>query len=232
MKKKILAIALVVSMLAIAVVGGSLAWFTDTDEATNTFTIGSVEIRQNEDFAQDSQLLPVVDMDNPSADPSYVKKIVSVSNTGKNDAYVRTFVAVPKALNNKLILDAASGSNWVEQWAWPTVTVGNTEYIVHCFVNNEVLAPNTNSGDVLKGVYLDASVDIKANPDNNNQREFCWMENGELVFSGFAVNENTKVDVLVVTQAVQAQGFDDAQQALNAAFGEPKDVTAALFALS
>lgn len=44
MKKKITAIALVVAMLAIAVVGGSLAYFTDAKEATNTFTVGNVKI--------------------------------------------------------------------------------------------------------------------------------------------------------------------------------------------
>ena len=44
MKKKLTAIALVVAMLAIAVVGGSLAYFTDTDAATNTFTVGNVKI--------------------------------------------------------------------------------------------------------------------------------------------------------------------------------------------
>lgn len=44
MKKRILAISLVVAMLAIAVIGGSLAYFTDTDAETNTFTAGNVKI--------------------------------------------------------------------------------------------------------------------------------------------------------------------------------------------
>ena len=43
MKKKILAIGLVVAMAATAVVGGTLAYFTDTDQKTNTFTAGGVE---------------------------------------------------------------------------------------------------------------------------------------------------------------------------------------------
>ena len=44
MKKKLIAISLVVAMLAVAVIGGSLAYFTDTDEETNTFTVGNVKI--------------------------------------------------------------------------------------------------------------------------------------------------------------------------------------------
>ena len=45
MKKKLTALCLVVALLAIAVVGGSLAYFTDTKEAENTFTVGSVSIQ-------------------------------------------------------------------------------------------------------------------------------------------------------------------------------------------
>lgn len=44
MKKKLTAVALVVCMLAIMLVGASLAYFTDKDEATNTFTVGNVDI--------------------------------------------------------------------------------------------------------------------------------------------------------------------------------------------
>ena len=44
MKKKITAIFLCVALVAIAVVGASLAYFTDTDSATNTFTVGNVKI--------------------------------------------------------------------------------------------------------------------------------------------------------------------------------------------
>ncbi len=43
-KKKILTIAISVALVAILVVGASLAYFTDTKEATNTFTVGGVKI--------------------------------------------------------------------------------------------------------------------------------------------------------------------------------------------
>ena len=44
MKKKLTAIFLCIALVAIAVVGASLAYFTDTDSATNTFTVGNVKI--------------------------------------------------------------------------------------------------------------------------------------------------------------------------------------------
>ena len=47
MKKKLMVTALAVALVAIAV-GGTLAWFNDTDEVTNVFTVGSVDIEQKE----------------------------------------------------------------------------------------------------------------------------------------------------------------------------------------
>ena len=45
MKKKITAIFLCVALVAIAIVGASLAYFTDTKTAENTFTVGNVKIQ-------------------------------------------------------------------------------------------------------------------------------------------------------------------------------------------
>lgn len=44
MKKKILALSMCIALAAIAIVGASLAYFTDTKSATNTFTVGNVKI--------------------------------------------------------------------------------------------------------------------------------------------------------------------------------------------
>ena len=44
MKKKLTALFLCVALVAIAIVGASLAYFTDTKSATNTFTVGNVKI--------------------------------------------------------------------------------------------------------------------------------------------------------------------------------------------
>ena len=64
MKKKITAIFLCVALVAIAVVGASLAYFTDTDSKNNTFTVGKVDItlvEKNADgteFTQGQKLYP------------------------------------------------------------------------------------------------------------------------------------------------------------------------------
>ena len=74
MKKKIVSLALAVCLIAIAAVG-TLAYFTDTKSATNTFTVGNVKIellesslhRENagvaNDATSDSELWSDVDME-------------------------------------------------------------------------------------------------------------------------------------------------------------------------
>ena len=105
MKKKITALCLCVALLAIAVVGASLAYFTDTKSATNTFTVGNVKIDLIEqektkeglkDFTQDKTLVP-----GKSNDGNAVSKIVTVENTGKNDAWVWVELRIPKYLVSK-----------------------------------------------------------------------------------------------------------------------------------
>lgn len=46
--KKILAMVLSVALLATIAITGSVAYFTDTDQDTNVFTVGNVVIDQRE----------------------------------------------------------------------------------------------------------------------------------------------------------------------------------------
>lgn len=102
MKKKITALCLCVALLAIAVVGASLAYFTDTKSATNTFSVGNVKIDLIEqektgdrldNFEQNKTLVP-----GKSNDGNAVSKIVTVKNTGKNDAWVWVDLKIPAYL--------------------------------------------------------------------------------------------------------------------------------------
>ena len=101
MKKKLIAISLVVAMLAVAIVGGSLAYFTDTKSATNTFTVGNVKIdlieQQKganglENFVPNKTLVP------GTSDKNAVSKIVTVKNNGANDAWVWVDLKIPAYL--------------------------------------------------------------------------------------------------------------------------------------
>ena len=155
MKKKLIAISLVVAMLAVAIVGGSLAYFTDKDEATNTFTVGGVKIDLIEQevganglqpFTQNQVLMPIVGSAQGEKDQygqpvaeNYVDKIVTIQNTGKSAAYVRAYFAIPAALDDGFeesfnasmnILhfnfgNANGVSTYNNQWLWGSVAKPN-----------------------------------------------------------------------------------------------------------
>ena len=99
MKKKITAIFLCVALVAIAVVGASLAYFTDTKSATNTFTMGDVKIKLDETNVTE----PTGDRVTSNAYDVYPGAVVTkdpiVHNVGKNAAYIRATVNVSNWMN-------------------------------------------------------------------------------------------------------------------------------------
>lgn len=84
MKKKILALTLVVVLAATAVIGGTLAYFTDTDKADNVFTVGNVDITLHEpDWAGN------VDDHDDFYPGEAIAKDPCVTNDGENPCFVR-----------------------------------------------------------------------------------------------------------------------------------------------
>ena len=241
MKKKVLAIALAVAVVAI-MVGGTLAYFTAEDAVTNTFTIGSVliEIYENgtptdEDVRELGALIPIVKVSDPSEDESYIDKVIKVENTGLNSAYIRTHIAIPTKLVNYLTLDVEA-QKWIPVFETTFTDEGGLEYTVYAYDYKEAVAPDAFTEELLKGVYLNSVVDLRDNPDTTAEDlEFCICNaDGSYTFSGFVAHTKTdngyatkKVNVLVASQAIQAQGFTSedenvllATYALNTGFGE------------
>ena len=101
-KKKIVSLCLAAVLVVMAIAGATVAYFTDTDNETNTFTVGNVKIdlveQQKGDngleaFDQNKVLVP-----GKSNDGNAVSKIATVKNTGKNDAWVWAELKIPKYL--------------------------------------------------------------------------------------------------------------------------------------
>lgn len=101
MRKKNMLIAAVASLVVLATVGGTLAFFTDTETAVNVVTMGNVNIEIDEDPTNSIE-------DDPRYDFGYefiedgtgfkytgvvpndtVYKIADIHNIGANSAYVR-----------------------------------------------------------------------------------------------------------------------------------------------
>ena len=88
MKKKLVAICLCAALLAVAVIGGTLAYFTDTDSADNVFTVGDVDIELTETKweAGDEEAKDVYPGEALPKNPN-------VKNIGKNPCFIRVKVS-------------------------------------------------------------------------------------------------------------------------------------------
>ena len=242
-------------MVAILAIGGTLAYFTDTDSATNTFTVGGVKIdlieqQVNKDgtaleaFKQDQVLMPIVGSAQGEKDKygqpvaaNYIDKMVTIKNTGTSAAWVRAYFAIPSALDDGFeesfnasmnILhfnfgNANGTSTYNNQWLWGSVAkpnhsgwnyfetiIGDVSYNVYFADYYQPLAAGATTEQFISGVYLDANVDM------NKDGEYTITRKGvTTVIEGL----NGTVECPVKAVAVQADGFTNAADAVNAAFG-------------
>ena len=84
MKKKIFTTALAIALIVLSIAGTSLAYFTDVDDATTTFTTGSVAIDLTFESLADEKLFPGMTYSNSAV----------ISNVGTEDAYVGAIITV------------------------------------------------------------------------------------------------------------------------------------------
>lgn len=235
MKKKILALCLVVALAATAVIGGTLAYFTDTDAQKNTFTTGNVAIDLWEDFGDNDaegieKLLPATGSAQAGTLKNGIEKEVYVTNDGSEDAYVRVHIAIPSILDDaqpnfdasKNVLHFNYAPETVEdgKWNWSnsvdgttgsnwnfyTTTIDSKSYNVYVVTYETKLAKDESTVDAMSQVYLDSET---TNEDITRIKE--------------TLGDNWYI--YVAAEGTQAEGFDDAYTALNTAFGNPSDST-------
>ena len=244
--KKALAWILVLALTAAIAVGGTLAFLTDTDEDVNVMTIGKVKIDQLEferidtetadqnaavqEFHDNKPLLPAVvekefdwtagdsyvdweqigkdgytsDIWDPSKINNEVDKMVFVKNKGDYDAYVRSVFAFEAGKYTTLdqfkqmVHLNLNNTDWNWEWMQDTpVKIGDSTYFVATATYNEVLKPGALTEISLSQIALD--------PTATNADVEAFGETYQ---------------VLVKTQAIQADGFDGPNAALNEGFLE------------
>jgi predicted ribosomally synthesized peptide with SipW-like signal peptide len=120
-KKTILAAAVLLLMFA---VGGAIAYFTDTDQKTNTFTIGSVDITLTEDgwdALEDANDNDIPDAAEDMMPGESVTKDPLINNVStKNDAYVFAKVEIPcttivaPATTSEELFTYTANAGWTE----------------------------------------------------------------------------------------------------------------------
>lgn len=210
----------------------------NADGSYKTETIDNVTSYVLQDFTQAKPILPVTEIDangNPvnhgagTWDATTVRmtqvdsyggmqvfvsenaqdKFVTVENTGKTDAYVRTIVALEIGSADSSLIGTSYHMNWTRNIIG-VVTIDNNNYELLEYIykgadgvrhDNGILPAGETTYPNLSQVYLSSEA---TNED---------ME----ALDG---NGNGTFDILVISQAVQAKGFDDAATALDAAFGD------------
>lgn len=114
-KKRILSIGLAASLAAVAIAGSSLAYFTDSEEADNTYTIGNVDIVLTEPHWNEGQDLGGFEVEADDLYPGEaVAKDPTVKNEGKNPAFVRVKVDGLENFTYRTdYVEGKLGTNWV-----------------------------------------------------------------------------------------------------------------------
>ena len=104
MKKKILALVLCVAMLAIAIVGGTMAYFTDNHAQTNTFTAGKVGISLDE---------AVVELDENAESKTFGDLVATGDRTESNPEPYHLFPGMTVTKDPTITVDADSEDAYV-----------------------------------------------------------------------------------------------------------------------
>lgn len=202
-KKRFVAILLCVTLVALAAIGATFAYLTDTKTVNNTFTMGNVAIKLDETNVND----PTGDRVTSNAYSVYPGAVVTkdpiVHNTGKNAAYIRATVNVSNWMNlcaayypdfkytfgqkgYKAALNLLVGELG-EGWSVVGVTAGDT-FTIGQFDAKFILKYDGKLAAGADTTAMFQTVTIPAGIDNANTESFSGVK--------------------VVAQAIQADGFD------------------------
>ena len=220
--------------------GGSLAYLTDSDTKVNTFSMGDVDIKVEEDFQQDAELKPGVT----------VTKKAQIVNEGNNDAFVWMTVAVPAEvdpgchagvtaadengkfdISNKYVTlkfkaeeqnspyallgikpGPAEGQFGEGDFVWyyTATDAEGKEYHIYTYVYMNVLKVGESTDNMLESVTLNPFV-------NKIEGNYYYVENGVTTAIDYNLND---LEIIVTGHAIQAEGFGGNFEAAYKAYGQ------------
>ena len=196
MKKKVTALCLCVALLAVAVVGASLAYFTDTKSATNTFTVGNVKINLIESkFHREGN-----DNSGDTSIPDPTHKVVA------DDGMKYVTTGHTMFTNDEIKADAAQYSDYIGKHGSNMVPGRNfakCPYVINTGANDayiriRVMIPH--DGDVDNGGIINAMFCSTA----TSSGEFQQGANGEnwpvVEANGYTDENGLKYDVYTFTR--------------------------------
>ena len=210
MKKKIFAIALAASIAVLAIAGTSMAYFTDTEEYTNVFTTGNVEIQLSEAAVKDDGVGNLVLDDTANrtiindtpATKDYGKifpsqtiyKDPTIKNIGSETAYIGAIITIESTVFNSIVVE-----NDIKK------------FITDINSNATVTYEKTTNGYKLYMIFEDKTA---------VGTEYILFK-GIKVFDAWDHDQMKNLSDLTITvnaYATQTAGFADAKTALTTAF--------------
>lgn len=166
MKKKVVLSVAAAALIGTLAVGGTLAWFTDTETATNVVTTGKVDILWNEngtDIVGDETGLNLGENLVPG---KTMPKKAYVKNDGKSDAYIRAKILINVTEmkgTEEVKVELPEGKNWSDYLditgmkttgdggVWSTTADANGYYYY-----NEIVGSGKATADFMTSVTLKA----------------------------------------------------------------------------
>lgn len=218
-KKRFVAILLCVTLVALAAIGATFAYLTDTKTVNNTFTMGNVAIKLDESKVDQNGNAVEGDRVTSNTYNVYPGAVVTkdpiVHNTGKNGAYVRAVVTIE------------DGMNWLGLYN-ENVWTAPQEAAFNAMINNtlgdgwelvdiayDMSGPNHPTSDFVATLkytnVLEAGKDTTA---MFSQIAFPTKLTGNDVTS--RIDQNGEFGINVVAQAIQADGFETWEDAFAA----------------
>ena len=204
-KKRFVAILLCVTLVALAAIGATFAYLTDTKTVDNTFTMGNVKITLDETNVNDPEGDRVTRNTYNVYPGAVVTKDPIVHNTGKNAAYIRATVNVSNWMNLCAAYYPESGFEFTKPGYEKSLellvgTLGEGWSVV-----------GVEAGDTFTIGQFDAKFILKYDGKLAAGDDTTAMFQKVIIPAGI---DNASADagsfssVKVVAQAIQADGFD------------------------
>lgn len=158
-------------------------------------------------------------------------KFVVVKNTGKSDAYVRTLVALECGSKTAAEWDALIRTSCFMTdkgvWTWNVIGIANIVDKNNVASNYVVVEMIYGGGAHLGGVHKNGVLPAGETTYPGLCQVYMTAAATNADVNALDGNGNGLYDILVLSQAVQAEGFANAELALDTAFGDVTTTTAA-----
>lgn len=200
-KKRFVAILLCMTLVALAAIGATFAYLTDTKTVNNTFTMGNVKITLDETDIKNPNGARVTSNEYNVYPGAVVTKDPIVHNTGKNAAYIRATINVENWMNNCAAYYPEFGI------AYPSAGYEQSLLLLVDALGEGWSIVGVETGKPFELGNFSAKFILKYDGTLASGADTTAMFNQVKVPAGIK-NGNDFGAITVVAQAIQADGFD------------------------